>query len=573
MPHSPHLLSDSGDNIRQILRNAGTSQTSILIEHVGKSEQHGTFHKNEGEDNTGDSESDDRTIYCIASITKVLIALLLAIIVDRLSLSQERKHKRYRALRQFTQEPWHTSFTSLFNRFSKIKIALLPQDPSLLQVLLHFNSLPPITHVLLGPDGTPLMSRESFLRVAPRLAKDLYGNSQENRSVYSNSGYILIGIFIEAISEDTLENVMKEYLFSTLNMERSFLGAPDSAVTGIALPYTMSVNGILSLVNTQLYPVGNIMNATLGAWSCCRDLAILFRALLACINGDQSIFNPDSIRYLLKPQAKLNQKAEDGFTICGICTTLDSSVVGSRSINRLISPDKVCSTYRLGTRPNGKQVPAYYFAGHIEGYSSCFYFMPTYKSFVIVLTNSTARTDSSDHISRLLLQEMFDLEHTQRGLIPARKNNGTKQVDVVEMSRLASNEGQIHLEQFAAQDAQQDAKGISPIQLQGTYLSKKTEHKIVIKSGDKLAYMVGTGLTASDSGFVKTKDMGIIRTGDETIRFRPLSDVGFTIDRHDPCSWNNLSFSLTVGVDENGNRRAMCLERHTELFLDKFMRQ
>jgi CubicO group peptidase (beta-lactamase class C family) len=573
MPHTPDLLRDFDGKIQQILQNGLTSQGSIYVERVGESKQHGTFYNSEGENNSRDSNNDDSTIYCIASITKILIALLLSIIVDGLSLSQELKHRRYRALRKFATDPWKTSFTSLFNCFSKTKIALLPQDPTLLQVLLHFNSLPPITHILLGPDGTSLMSRESFLRVAPRLANDAYGNSQENRLVYNNSGYILIGIFIEAVSGDMLESVMQEYLFSPLKMERSFLGTPDCTVTGIASPYTTSVNGPLPLAYAQLYPVGNIMNAALGAWSCCRDLAILFRALQACIDGDPSIFNQESIRHLFKPQAKPNQKLEDGFTICGICTTLDSPTVGSKSINRLISPNNICSTYRLGTRPNGKQIPAYYFAGHIEGYSSCFYFMPRHKSFVIVLTSSTGRTDSSDHISRLLLQEMFDLERSQKGLVPTRKHNCTKQVDVVEMSRLVAIEGQNLLEKFAAQDAKQDAKGISPIRLQGVYLNEKTEHKIVIEAGGKLVRIVGTAQVATGSAFIETGAMGIIRTGNETIRLRPLSQVGFTIDRLDPYSWNNLTLSLTVGQDKNGNPAALCLERHTDLFVDKFMRQ
>jgi hypothetical protein len=85
--------------------------------------------------------------------------------------------------------------------------------------------------------------------------------------------------------------------------------------------------------------------------------------------------------------------------------------------------------------------------------------------------------------------------------------------------------------------------------------------------------IVGTAQVATGSAFIETGAMGIIRTGNETIRLRPLSQVGFTIDRLDPYSWNNLTLSLTVGQDENGNPAALCLERHTDLFVDKFMRQ
>jgi CubicO group peptidase (beta-lactamase class C family) len=573
MPISYNFFPHSGDNIQQIQHDGNTSQSSIHVELAGRPSQYRTYYNEGREEHSGDVEEDGSTIYAIGSLTKLLISLLVTIIIDSLSYSQEARHERYRILQEEFSDPWDTRFTDLYNRFSATQIEDLPRNPKLWHVLIHVNALPPMTHDILGPDGTSFTSKESFLRAALRRAKTAHQDTQEGQSIYSNANYILVGLLIEAIAMEPLENVIEEYLFRPLGMTRTFLGAPSPSVTGVAPPYTMSVDGYRVPAKKMLYGPGDTVNAALGAYSCCRDLAILFRGLLTCTKGGQSIFNRDTIRKYLMRQVTLDKETEDGLTIFGLRTTLDSKMVGSGSLNRLVSANDISSTYRLGRKKNRRQVTAYYFAGHVEGYSSCYYFMPKWSTFVIVLTNTTGIHDSSDHISRLLLQEIFDLERYRtedRLMSIIRAADFNKKVNVLDMSSRSAIEGRNLLVKFKAEDDQRDIEFPAPIQLDGTYFNEESELSIVIQPGSLLVNMVGTARSSTNMQFVRTGDMGLIRTGDYTIRLRPLSNVGFTIDRYDNNSWGQLSFDLTV---DKGTWNVVHLERRVGDSVDKFTRK
>lgn len=570
MTFSSGFLDRSANDIQQILKDANASQGSVHVEQTGTktAKQYRTFYNNRERQHSEDSEDGDLTIYAIASLTKFLVSLTLTVIFDTLAFSDKPKHERYRMLQRF-KTPWDVKFTELFNTFSGPQIEDLPGNPTLFHLLVHFNGLPPMTHVLLGPEGTSLMSKESFLEVAPRLANLLYGNTQGGRSLYSNGNYVLVGLLIEAIAKEPLESVMQEHLFAPLGMTRTFLGAPNSSVTGIAPPYTLSVDdGHRQPTEIQPYPAGDILNAALGAYSCVRDLAIMFRTLLAAIDGRSALLKQVTIRNCLRWQMSWNN-SEAGVTMFGFRTELNSSTVGSRSLNRLITPDDICSTYRLGRRQDGKEVPAYYLAGHIEGYSSCFYFMPQWSTFVITLTNTTGNHDASDHISRLLLQGIFDLEHPRRSVTGLRTAGPSQKVDILAMSSQAAVEGKKLLKKFAAEYAEQDKAGVDLIQLDGAYINGDTGLSIIIRSNSSLVNIVGTARTTSMEP-VRTKDMGIIRTGNDTIRLRPLSKVGFTLDRYDDYNWKNLTFHLLI---DNTNKKVMHLERQVGGLVDRFTRR
>ncbi|KIM93727.1 hypothetical protein OIDMADRAFT_61364 [Oidiodendron maius Zn] len=570
MPFSTRLLFKSARNIHRILQDGDTSQSSCHAEKVNTTVQDRIYYNREGSEQGIHLDDNGSTIYAIGSLTKLLISLLLMIIIDKLSASKEDKHKRYRKLGEEFSDPWNVEFTILFNRFSKTEIADIPGNPKLWHILTHFNSLPPMTHVLLGPDGTSLMSKESFLKVAPRLAQLAYGNAQGNRTIYSNGNFVLIGLFIEAIAEQPLECVIKEHLFDLLGMNRSFLGPPDSKITGIASPYTMTVDGRRVQAETKPYPVRDIMNAAAGAWSCCNDLAIVFRDLLNCIRNRESVFKKATVTGFLLTPSPLDNTTEDGFTIFGFLTTLDSSIIGSLSLNRHVSMDDICSTYQLGRRPDGRQVPTYYLAGHIEGYSSCYYLIPQYSTFVITLTNTSGLHDASDHISRFLLQKIFDLKRPRTGLARIWRAGFSKKVNVLEMSSRAAVQGQNLLKDFATEYGEKDMDGADSIQLAGTYVSEVTELSIVIRPDSLLVNIVGTAQT-TDNKFVRTGDMGLIRTGYDTIRLRPLSDVGFTIDRYDSYNWKELTFHLVR--DKATKQKVIGLERRIKPLADKFTRR
>ena len=566
MPLSDDYLRNAADDVIPLLRHADVAQADIWVEKEQRTSQGGTFHENEEEFR----ENGGTTIYAIGSLTKLLIALLMSIIVDRLSYSNEPQDEPYRRLRESSRDPWDTVFTILFNKFSDRKMSSLPKNPTLRHVLLHYNSLPPMNSILLAPDGTSLMSIKEFLEVVPRVTEAASKKQEEDTIEYSNGNYILIGLLIQAIApqKDTLQTLMEKYIFQPLDMNRTFMNRSDLGDVHYARPHVVSAKGRRELIHTPGYQAGDIVSPAMAAWSCTRDIAILLRNLLSSLDGDESIFKRDFVLRLLQPGGKLDKTGSDRQTLCGIYTKLDTSTPGSKSINRLITPKNVCSTYRLGLRV-GKEVPhvsAYYMAGAVNGYASCFYLIPKHNTFVIVLTNTSGRIDASDHISRLILQEIFDLERTpvQLALLITKllnKNLGLRpsdlkaKVDILNMSFRAAREGQNLLREWERADAQGDIPSALPLRLDGTYRNELTHQSIIIQPRDDRLIVNIKG----DAG--TSKDIGLHRTGDFTFRLYPLDPDGFTIDRYDLYGWKELSFRIDMKKDRDGNQRVVGIER------------
>lgn len=583
MARYENLPVDLKDDIRRILQNSGVGQCSAYVEKVKTGEkdgQHWTVSDNDTEESSDDLESEDTTIYGIGSITKQLVMLHLSIIVNDLSYSEEQKHASYRILRRKFDNPWDVKFTDLFNYFSDTKISPLPRNPTLRHVALHFNSYPPMTHVLLAVDGTSVMSKQSFLSVAPRLAQIAYKDSTEDYNIYSNCNYIMIGYLIEAIGKKDLAILIQQDLFKPLGMTNTYMEAPDHRTSRIAKPYSVSADGTRNHIDPWPYRADSVISSAFGAHSCTRDLAILFRAIQAGINGAKSFFRKKLVADFLKPDGILKEDI-DTISLFGICTTLDTSTAGSKSFNRLIAPEDECSTYRLGYKGGDKKVKAYYTAGTTKGYSCSAYLLPKWKVFVIVLTNGTSFTDASDHISRLILQKTFDLRFASASklgpldrILKKRKDTGsrvsgsTNVVDVVAMSLRAAAAGKELLDTLASEDAEENVSNPRRIRLEGKYYNEKTEQSIVITENQ--AQIVG-----SASGMLGTSQpMGIIRTGDWTIRLRPLSGSGFTIDRYDPYGWRNLNFALSTGKKgkSKADDQVIYITRESCLFVDEFQR-
>jgi CubicO group peptidase (beta-lactamase class C family) len=556
---APHddLLNDCRDQIRQILQHAGIAQASIYVEKVGRFAQERTFYIDDEEEPPSGTRSEDTPVYGIGSHTKLLTVLLLSIVVDKLSYLQDEKYRKYRILREIYSNPWETPFTELFNYFSNKKISTLPRNPSLRHVALHLNSLSPMNHVLLALDGTSIISKESFLRVGPRLAERQHKRSEEAYNAYSNGNFAFIGYLIEAIAQESLAIVMQEFLLKPLGMNHTYMDASDSGNASIAHPFVVSADGKRHLVDRLLYPKDSVVNSALGAHSRTSDFAILLRNIQACINGDESQFSKDFAMSLLKPEGILSEETEDRMSLFGICTTLDTSTAGCRSYNRLISPANICSTYSLGCKRGKKKVQVYYIAGATKGYTCSSYLVPKHKFFVIVFTNTTGFTDASDHISRLLLQKHFNLRLPSRVPALLRFN---KTVDVVDMTSHAAAEGLALLERLAGEDAEKGMPNLRPFQLEGIYHNEVTEQTIIIE-GEK-ARIVGT---ADISPNRLPRPIGFIWNGNLSIRLQPLQIVDFTIDRYDPCGWKDLNFSLSIGKDANNNNRVVCLSRQSSL--------
>ncbi|KFX94040.1 hypothetical protein V490_04547, partial [Pseudogymnoascus sp. VKM F-3557] len=71
------------------------------------------------------------------------------------------------------------------------------------------------------------------------------------------------------------------------------------------------------------------------------------------------------------------------------------------TLAQTLHPTAVISLYH----PNDN-IKVLYNAGTVRGFASSFYILPDHKTFIIALSNATGLVDVSDHISRLILQEL-----------------------------------------------------------------------------------------------------------------------------------------------------------------------
>jgi hypothetical protein len=326
---------------------------------------------------------------------------------------------------------------------------------------------------------------------------------------------------------------MDVHIFRPLGMMQMYMCVPDPSIA-IAHPHVISTaEGTRTLSDLPCYTADDLVIPAMGAYSTTKDMAILLQTIQESIDGGDTIFPTASVTDLLKPEAKIKDRSH-AYTLCGIFTTFDTSIPGSKSINRLITPDKICSTYKLGYIPHtNNQLKTYYLADAINGYASCLYYMPKWKIFVIVLTNTSGRIDASDHISRLLIQELFQLEHNPTGppridiprqvlgfSFPIVKEK--EKVDILDMSSRALVEGQKLLEQWAKEDTQKGIPSLSPILLRDTYFNKLSNVSIIIREREGshfLANIKGEGNTS--------RDMQLIRTRERMVRLCPLPGATF----------------------------------------------
>jgi CubicO group peptidase (beta-lactamase class C family) len=245
---------------------------------------------------------------------------------------------------------------------SQTKIPILPRNPTLRDITLHHSSFPPVNHILLAVDGTPIISKQSSLSEATRLAQITYKDSIEDYIEYSALKYIMIGYLIKAIGKESLVELTNLHLFKPLGTTDTYFETPDSSMSHIAQPSSISANGTRCRVETWPYRADSIVDSTLGVYSCSKDLVILSRTIQASANRAESGFAKEFVGHLFKPDRTLNERG-GALSLFRICTVLDTSTPSTKFFNRLIVPEDGCSTYRQGFEGSGEELKVSYFTG------------------------------------------------------------------------------------------------------------------------------------------------------------------------------------------------------------------
>jgi len=368
------------------------------------------------------------------------------------------------------------------------------------------------------------MSKDEFIKVAPLITEDYYKDKYPHRGwvEYSNGNHIFAGMILEEITDQSLQDLMRELVFDWLDMTRTIMDeqslASRTTRAAIATGYRVSAN------RSQLSPLPSrylsdvIETASLGARSTVEDIAKLNRAfLMGAEGGADSKFQPQDIADFFRPDCDLRDGS--AMTLGGLFSALNSHVTSEESLCRVIIPARNFLSYILGKRPDGSACNAYHKAGSIDGFSSSAYLLLKDRAFVIVLGNSSGPLDVTGHIARYILQEALQL---------------SPRIDIIS---LAIEEGRIcstRLEEYERDDLPLSQWSDDVEDLAGTYQHVRYLQQLTV-TRDGTVTVHGTKKTSSP--------MKLVRMYPKVVRILP-GMAGFSIERW--SVWSDLVFEVEI---------------------------
>jgi CubicO group peptidase (beta-lactamase class C family) len=462
------------------------------------------------------------------------------------------------------ENAWEQPFTDLFNQYSKdLKIPAMHGDPELINLLLHYKGVRNVNHLLISPDGTLLQSEEDFLKTIPQYTKD--SNKQDKTDVawseYSNANYILIALFLETFLKSTLNvslgDLLKEKVFKPLGMHHTYLSFEDIRLLPDerrARPHVVSSarerHRVIEYDETR-GQFGAIEFATLGPYSTIYDQGLFFGAVNSALNGKPTgDIGVKFVESFFRSKSTIVDGGMTGYKRCGLYTTSDTTYPGSNPLNRLMCPDGEASKHTLGKMGNSDAIKLYYLQGSATGWGCTVYFVKDKQVFVIALTNTSGPVDLSDLISRLCLQEIFDLRPSMDGKDDYKcRPKGWENMSLTERHRahyveltdlmFKGNASELHL--LELKDAANDTDTADWGGACGTYVNATSKQYLsVINSEGKLRVRLRIESKSEWSTLMR-----FVREGDayRICSMHPLTEYicrGLSIDCF--SAWKNLEF-------------------------------
>ena len=515
---------------------------------------HQTYHKPAMGNAQPDNPNDKKPLFQMASLVKVFIAACICLIIEKLSLDSDPENP----FREF-RGAWSKSFTEVFNKISKhddYKMDHLPGDPSLLQMLVHYDSVYGMNHIFLAPDATPLQGFDEAADTISRYAQEIRKKEGGGISgtTYSNPNFVLLALLIDRAS-GSFNDFLKEHILGPFKMENTFLNLEDLVMHSTEdqrQPHVVSSDRSRQAFRPgEILGLANVVElALLGPYISTLDLARFFEGLQSVLEGGKvGSFDIKVVEHLSIGIG--GEGKQTGYLPGGLRTTLSSTGPGQNSINRLMWSE---NDHVPGKSSEDEDILVLYLAGSATGWAHTVYFIPKRHVLVMVLTNSSGPVDASDVIAMLCLQDMFELrppkigswkanlsQHT-RNTTPSSEQYGTYYADyAAEIFRHISPK----FKEFEDADAQPDTLTSTCPELVGTYLCSSGQYlEIMDKQVEGVREGVREGVlrVAFKWQTKSSKELRLALKG-ETFRICTTEDCPtFAIDRF--TSWKNLEFEI-----------------------------
>ncbi|KIX05256.1 uncharacterized protein Z518_06128 [Rhinocladiella mackenziei CBS 650.93] len=300
------------------------------------------------------------------------------------------------------------TFNELRRRNNKPGMKMPSRNPSIEQLLLHWDAFAPMDASFIAPDETFLGTKQQFIKIAPRMTDEYFQKNDNKHYLYSNANHIFAVMLLEELLRKPFFEIAQEYLFGPMGMTHT--AADQKSLERLRSERAEILEGyrIRADMSSSPRPQGHnylsdgVEVASMGAWSCVDDLAKLLQGLLDAYNGHKSSFTKAEADLFFSPAAG---EDEPETSPAGIYCPLDSEFAGAQSLSRSLQST---SSYTLGTH-KGKSKYVHYKGGTVDGFTSTVYISHLDNTFVIVLGNGAGPVDVTSHIASYILEKVFAL--------------------------------------------------------------------------------------------------------------------------------------------------------------------
>ncbi|KAF6229947.1 hypothetical protein HO133_004284 [Letharia lupina] len=369
--------------ITRISNISGTPGVSVGVLHHGEVVHTANFGYRDVEAKLA---PDEDTIYHIASLSKLITAAGIGILVDDQNLS------------------WKSPISSILPGFNH-KDPVITKEANSIDLLAHMAGVASQNQFIMQEYGRLSLSQQETLPIFSSLPQIAEFRSTWN---YCNWHYGVAAMVVERISGISWGDFLKTRIFDPLGLKRTITirnpMTPNSQFDNVARGYIALEDGSPLLTERPYVSSGTLFSGAAGVQSSVNDLLRLYQTLLAS-NSDQSIKNSPFRQlstlfsaHIPIPGYSVNKKA---YSLGLVRTELPGSL-GVTGLNSMS-----VSEMPVVGRGGGPKI-VYHHNGSLAAFLACVILIPESQSVIVVLTNSIAKNDCADWIAQMLLEELID---------------------------------------------------------------------------------------------------------------------------------------------------------------------
>lgn len=367
--------------IATILEVSGTPSLSVGVFDHGRTIFTHHFSKDQETPN-------DNTIFCIASLSKLLAICAVAKLVTDGVLDWDTPIREY--LPTFQERADEAGVKATLRDLASNRTGLA--NP---------------TFFWGQQNGEAVIDKSNFTKTATFIeAQKPFRSSY----IYSNWNFILIQAIVEEVTGKPFGSVMQDTIFSPLGLTHTTFELPISS--DFAAPYAVRGDGSHSRIPTSTYTSETGLSAVGGGKSTLSEMITIYSAILSAYayqKENQIDITPESpftqLRTIFEPHIAVDRsKPEASQAYClGIYRTELPGNLSIASLNALLLRKK---TPLFGLDLSGTEV--YHHTGNLPGYFHSMYVLPSTQSGVVCLSNATPLMDPTDFSAQLLLGALLD---------------------------------------------------------------------------------------------------------------------------------------------------------------------